>query len=63
MIKTIVIIAAALALTGCAGYQFRDYRDRAYDPKGEYTLLDQIPNWDTPTYNKYYGKATRDAAR
>ena len=56
MIRTLAIIVVTCLLNACAGYTIRDSRDRSYDPKNGMTLLDQIPNWDTPTYNKYLGK-------
>lgn len=41
--RTLALILAALALTGCA---HRDYRDRSWDPQPGTQLFQQMPNWD-----------------
>ena len=49
-ITAVLVLAAAVLLTGCAVVieeLSRDPRDAAWDPRpGQGQLIDQIPNWD-----------------
>lgn len=43
--KTLTVITVLL-LQGCAALEFRDYRDRPWDPRPGQLMFEQIPNWD-----------------